>query len=171
MAVGKALKSFSDYFHPRQLYLPKEIADKINSLEKKLFSLAEEFKWGVEAGGDDCHPDRDTWVKVTTAMHEEAQPLFVGSKMRFGAFLACPTMWKRGTPNHPLQPTGAAVSLSLGCCRLLGAPAAERGVRRPNLPWRSWGVMGESLEKGPNPYNAYAVYMCCDACRGWRPPF
>ena len=36
---------------------------------------------------------------------------------------------RQGTPNHPLQPTGAAVRLSRGRMSPPAAPAAERGVR------------------------------------------
>jgi hypothetical protein len=90
MAVGKAMKRFSDYFHPRQLYLPKEIADRIKSFEIMLSGLAQEFKWGVEAGGDERHPDRDTWPKVETAMREEARPLFIALENEVRSILGVP---------------------------------------------------------------------------------
>jgi nitrogen fixation/metabolism regulation signal transduction histidine kinase len=87
MDVAKEMKYFTEYFRPRRLYLPKQIADRINELEKKLFNLAEDFKWGVEAGGDERSPGRDTWLKVDKAMREEARPLLTALEDEFRSIL------------------------------------------------------------------------------------
>ncbi|MFM7591798.1 MAG: hypothetical protein ACKO85_08385, partial [Isosphaeraceae bacterium] len=90
MAVADAMKNFTDYFRPRRLYLPKEIADRIKAFEDKLFSLAQDFMWGVEAGGDERYPDQDTWSKVDKAVREEARPLFTALEDEFRSILGVP---------------------------------------------------------------------------------
>jgi len=86
-AVADAMKDFADYFRPRKLYLPKQLANRIKAFEEKLFGLATEFMIGVEQGGDDRYPDRDTWAKVDKAMHEEARPLFEALEDEFRRLL------------------------------------------------------------------------------------
>lgn len=87
LAVADAMKKLADYFRPRRLYLPKELADRIKAFEDKLFDLAQDFMWGVEAGGDERYPDRDTWFKVDKAMREEARPLFEALEDEFRRML------------------------------------------------------------------------------------
>ena len=87
MEVAKEMKYFTEYFRPRRLYLPKQIADRINALVDKLFSLADDFKWGVEAGGDERSSERDTWLKVDKAMREEARPLLTALEDEFRSIL------------------------------------------------------------------------------------
>jgi len=81
------MKSFADYFRPRRLFLPNELANRIKAFEDKLFGLATEFMFGVEQVGDERYPDRDTWAKVDEAMHEEARPLFEALEDEFRRLL------------------------------------------------------------------------------------
>ena len=77
--VGERYQKLLDYFRPRRLYLPKETSQRINELHKKLHSVAMDFMFNVEKGGDERRrqkdPDRDTWFEVDKFMSEEVPKL------------------------------------------------------------------------------------------------
>jgi len=86
-AIADALKNFDDYFKTRKLYVSKELAQRIKALVDRLYGLTVDFMHGVEKGGDESFPDRDTWTKVDNAMRNEAKPLLEALEDEFRSLL------------------------------------------------------------------------------------
>tara|TARA_R110002124_G_scaffold85197_6_gene221197 strand:- start:17589 stop:17846 length:258 start_codon:yes stop_codon:yes gene_type:complete len=68
------MDEFIKYFRPRKLYIPKDTCIQIQNFYDRLWNLTHQFMVGVEQGGDERHPDRDTWSEVDSAMKEDAKP-------------------------------------------------------------------------------------------------
>jgi hypothetical protein len=87
LAMAEALREFDEYFRKHELYIPKELANRIKTFVEKLHGMAVEFMVGVEQGGDNRYADRDTWVKVDKELRGEARPLLEGLKDEFRGLL------------------------------------------------------------------------------------
>ncbi len=73
--AGNKYREFLDYYRPNCLFLPKETERRIDEFHPKLHSMALEFMWGVEEGGDRSDPEKNTWMKAHDFMSKEVPPL------------------------------------------------------------------------------------------------
>lgn len=75
-AAGQAMKDFHEYFLPRRLYLPKDLANRIKSFDDKLYKVALGFKRDIEEDEKPGYTSRVTWADVDKVMTDEVRPMF-----------------------------------------------------------------------------------------------
>lgn len=71
--VAARLNELAEYFEPRKLYLPKDIADGVQQLVSKLVSLLTDFRHKVETKGEEA--DLKAWSSIFSALGSDVRPM------------------------------------------------------------------------------------------------
>ena len=84
--VAEKFQDIQDYYKPRRIYLPRDLAEKIADFANGLFEISLEFKRGVEEGGDyrrGSPEGKDTWMEAHKYVHEHSVELIKSLEIEF----------------------------------------------------------------------------------------
>lgn len=89
-AVNKAAQSFTSYFRPHRIYLPRDVTDKIEAFYGRLWEIADRFAMGVDDPQADPAQRIHEWSAAFKELRKEGRPIFDDLCTRFQELLGVP---------------------------------------------------------------------------------
>jgi len=96
--VGNKLADFQEFYRPKRIYIPRNLAAQIDKFVQGLYDISIQFKIGVEQGNEyklETIEDLSIWQKANDYVHGESPKLLTSMEVAFQDFL--------GVPNHELR--------------------------------------------------------------------
>ena len=86
--AGEKMDDFLKYYKSRKIYLPEEIAEKVEEFWQGLYEISIDFMYGVERGRDERRKDeKDTWAEAHNDMSKHVPLVLKALEKEFRSIL------------------------------------------------------------------------------------